>query len=104
MAQGLVVDAVTDGTLARAVSMGEAVGYPALPCEHETPVTGALVLKHDRCFLLVDKRGNVAPAGRCSLGLFQDDTRILSHYELSTAGGPLSVLSAQVVQPYHAEV
>ncbi|MGE5101205.1 MAG: glycogen debranching N-terminal domain-containing protein, partial [Deltaproteobacteria bacterium] len=61
-------------------SMEDAVGYSALPCEHEMPVADAIALKNDRVFLLIDRSGNIAPAGRCSLGLFEDDTRILSHY------------------------
>jgi glycogen debranching enzyme len=85
-------------------SMEEAVGYATLPCEHETPVADAIALKHDRVFLLINRSGNIAPAGRCSLGLFEDDTRILSHYELSGAGTPPVRLSAQVVQPFTARI
>jgi glycogen debranching enzyme len=85
-------------------SMEEAVGYAVLPCEHELPVADALALKQDRVFLLVDRSGNIAPAGRCSLGLFEDDTRILSYYELTGAGTPPVRLSAQVVQPFTAQI
>lgn len=85
-------------------SMDEAVGYATLPCEHEMPVADAIALKNDRVFLLIDRSGNVAPAGRCSLGLFEDDTRILSHYELRGAGTPPVRLSAQVVQPFRARI
>ena len=67
-----------------AISMADAVGYPAIPCDRETPVSDALTLKNDRLFALVDQHGNVAPAGNCSLGVFEGDTRILSHYELRT--------------------
>jgi glycogen debranching enzyme len=86
------------------VSMQDAVGYAALPCAHETAVVDALALKHDHIFLLVDRRGDIAPPGRCSLGLFENDTRLLSHYELRGAGTEPVTLSAQVVQPYHAQV
>jgi glycogen debranching enzyme len=101
----------TAGTLAPAsapaaglvpVTMEEAVGYPAVRCERETPVEGAVVLKHDRLFLLADRHGDVAPAGHCSLGLFQDDTRILSHHALRACGDPPVLLSAQVPGPYTA--
>ena len=88
----------------RVISMAEAVGYPTIPCERQSPVSDALTLKHDRLFLLVDQRGNVAPAGNCSLGLFRDDTRILSHYELRMAGGPPAKLSSQVIQPYASQI
>ena len=100
------VDLQPNDTAAEEVgcSMEEAVGYAALPCDHEMPVADALALKHDRVFLLVDRSGNIAPAGRCSLGLFEDDTRILSHYELTGAGTPPVRLSAQVVQPFTAQI
>jgi len=87
-----------------ACSMEDAVGYATLPCEHELPVADALALKHDRVFLLINRSGNIAPAGRCSLGLFEDDTRILSHYELRGAGTPPVRLSAQVAQPFTARI
>jgi len=86
------------------ISMADAVGYPAIPCDRETPVSDALSLKHDRLFALVDQYGNVAPAGNCSLGLFEGDTRILSHYELRMAGSPPAKLSTQVIQPYFSQI
>jgi glycogen debranching enzyme len=86
------------------VSMGDAVGYDALPCDRETSVNQALGLKHDRLFLLTDRHGNITPPGSCGLGLFEDDTRILSHYELRLAGTAPSTLSAQVIQPYNAVI
>jgi glycogen debranching enzyme len=88
----------------RVISMAEAVGYPAIPCDRETPVSDALTLKHDRLFLLIDQHGNVAPPGNCSLGLFDEDTRILSHYELQAAGSPPAKLSTQVIQPYCSQI
>jgi glycogen debranching enzyme len=86
------------------VSMREAVGYPTIDCEHETKVEGGLVLKHDRYFLLLDAHGDLVPPGRCALGLFHDDTRILSHYALHVAGGPPSLLSTQSPTSYEAIV
>ena len=88
----------------RICSMDDAVGYATLPCDHETPVADALALKQDRVFLLTDRSGNIAPAGRCSLGLFEDDTRILSHYELRGAGTRPVRLSAQVIHPFTARI
>ena len=86
------------------VTMADAVGYAAIPCERETPVSDALAIKHDRLFLLTDQDGNITPPGNCSLGLFEDDTRILSHYELRAAGTPMAKLSSQVVAPYWAQI
>jgi glycogen debranching enzyme len=86
------------------VSMREAVGYDTLACEHESAIADSLGLKHDHIFLLVDRCGDVKPPGRCSLGLFENDTRLLSHYELHGAGTKPVKLSAQVVQPYHAQI
>ncbi len=86
------------------VPMEEAVGYGAIECAHEVLDEHALVLTHDRLFLLVNQRGDISPAGVCSLGLFQDDTRILSHSALSACGGPPVLLSAQVPSPYEAQI
>ena len=88
----------------RPVSMAEAVGYGALECTHEVLQQHTLVLTHDRLFLLVSGRGDIAPAGVCSLGLFKDDTRILSHSQLAVCGGPPTLLSAQVPSPYEAQI
>jgi glycogen debranching enzyme len=84
--------------------MEEAVGYGAIECAHEVLDEHALVLTHDRLFLLVNQRGDISPAGVCSFGLFQDDTRILSHSALSACGGPPVLLSAQVPSPYEAQI
>ena len=84
----------------RPVSMEEAVGYPAITCTHETLAEHAVVLKHDRLFLLVNQHGDIAPPGSCALGFFQDDTRILSRYRIRVAGGPSVLLSAQTPRPY----
>jgi glycogen debranching enzyme len=82
------------------VSMCDAVGYAALVCESQTPAENALVLKHGRFFLLSTSHGDIAPPGHCSLGLFEEDTRILSHYELRVAGGSPSLLSMQAPHGY----
>jgi glycogen debranching enzyme len=86
----------------RPVTMEEAVGYPSIACTHETLSEHTVVLKHDRLFLLVTQHGDISPPGTCSLGLFQDDTRILSRYRLRVAGGPPVLLSAQTPRPYGA--
>jgi glycogen debranching enzyme len=86
------------------VAMTDAVGYGAIDCAHQTPTEDALVLKHDRHFLLVTAHGDIAPAGTCSLGLFRDDTRILSHYALRLDGGPPALLSAQIPCAFMAQI
>ncbi len=88
----------------RPVPMEAAVGYAGIECTHERLAEHSLVLKHDRLFMLVDPHGNVAPPGLCSLGLFQDDTRILSHYALTMHGGPPDLLSAQVPSAFGAQI
>ncbi len=86
------------------VSMEEAVGYSSIACEHQTPVEHALVLKHDRFFFISDPHGDIKPPGQCSLGLFYEDTRILSHYALRMFGGPPSLLSAQILRSYAGQI
>ena len=75
--------------------MEAVVGYGAIDCSEEDTGEDKLILKHDRFFGLVTTHGDIAPAGRCSLGLFHDDTRILSGYMLRVAGGPPRLLSAE---------
>ena len=84
--------------------MTEAVGYAAIECAQEAAAEQTLVLKHDRLFLVTTAHGDIVPPGRCSLGLFHDDTRILSHYELRLRGGPPSLLSGEAPRPYAAQV
>ncbi|HSA56142.1 MAG TPA: glycogen debranching N-terminal domain-containing protein [Gemmatimonadaceae bacterium] len=86
------------------VEMREAVGYPRIDCRGVRSVEGAIVLKHDRLFLLTDRHGDIMPPGQCTLGLFLDDTRILSHYALRISGGPPALLSAQVLRPYASQI
>src|SRR3954454_6956105 len=93
-----------DAAPAQPVSMEQAVGYPTIACASETPVENALVLKHDRLFLIATAHGDLDPPGRCALGLFEDDTRILSHYALRVAGGPPSLLSAHLPRTFLGEV
>ena len=89
---------------ARPATMLEAVGYPLVNCREQAPVDAALVLKHDHLFMLVDPHGDVAPAGHCGLGLFHDDTRILSQYALRFQGGPAALLSSDASRMFHAQV
>jgi glycogen debranching enzyme len=86
------------------IPMEAAVGYSSVDCAQEAPGEPTLVLKQDRLFLIVDRQGQITPPGRCGLGLFFDDTRILSHYNLRFAGGLPSLLSAQVLRMYQAQI
>ncbi len=94
---------VTESAL-RPISMADAVGYAAIDCEYQTRTAEALVLKHDRFFLLIDERGNVSPPGQCGLGLFHEDTRILSEYTMTFAGNEFVLLSSEASSPFHAYV
>jgi glycogen debranching enzyme len=86
------------------IPMQAAVGYSGIECAHQTTLDEYLVLKHERLFLLVTPHGEVAPAGQCGLGLFYDDTRILSHYALHLGVGRPSLLSSQAPQTFRAQV
>jgi glycogen debranching enzyme len=86
------------------VTMEEAVGYPTIDCVHQSMIDQALVIKHNRLFLLVDGHGDIAPAGNCGLGLFHDDTRLLSHYALKFSGRTASLLSSRSTEMYTLQV
>ena len=84
--------------------MQAVVGYEGIDCSEEDTGEDKLVLKHDRFFAIVTTHGDMAPAGRCSIGLFHDDTRILSGYQLRVAGGPARLLSAEAPRTYAAQI
>jgi glycogen debranching enzyme len=63
-----------------------------------------LVLKRDRYFALLTANGEITPPGCASLGLFRDDTRILSHYALRFAGGTPARLSTDVRRMFRAQI
>ncbi len=83
---------------------GRTVPAPPVRCHHETPVEHAVVLKHDRWFVILDAHGDISPPGHCAVGLFRDDTRMLSHYTLRMCGGPPSLLSSQLPRTYAARL
>lgn len=60
-------------------------GTSGEPVQRATDLTGTLVLKHDRFFLLSDPYGDVRRDQR-GLGLYLGDTRVLSRYELRLDG------------------
>jgi glycogen debranching enzyme len=84
--------------------MEEAVGYASLTCDVQTPAEHPLVLKHGRYFLITDGHGDIKPAGHCSLGLFEDDTRLLSYYSLKVCGGRPALLSVQSPHSYIGQI
>ena len=84
--------------------MEEAVGYSSIVCDAQTPAEHPLVLKHDRYFLITDCHGDISPPGHCSLGLFEEDTRILSHYALRFRGGRPSLLAVQSPTSYLGQI
>jgi glycogen debranching enzyme len=91
-----------DGT--EPISMMEAVGYHAIDCDHQSTIDDVLVAKHKRLFLLVDAHGDITPPGSCGLGLFHDDTRILSHYALGFSGGRPALLSSRSTEMYRLQI
>jgi glycogen debranching enzyme len=62
------------------------------------------VLKRDRYFALLTENGEITPPGCASLGVFRDDTRILSHYALRFAGGVPARLSTDVRRMFRAQI
>jgi glycogen debranching enzyme len=57
--------------------------------------TEQLVCARGSLFLVTERHGDVTPAGACELGLFQNDTRYLSHLELRLDAGALVYLSSE---------
>ena len=92
------------GASARPVSMEEAVGYDALACDTQMPAEHPVVLKHGRCFFMSDCHGDITPPGHCSLGFFENDTRLLSHYALKLRGGKPALLSVQSPHSYLGQI
>ncbi|MCS7293236.1 MAG: amylo-alpha-1,6-glucosidase [Gloeomargarita sp. SKYBB_i_bin120] len=54
------------------------------------------VLKHDNCFAIFDRLGNMRPLGLGDHGLFRDDTRFLSRLVLDLEGKQFLLLSSEV--------
>jgi len=80
------------------------LGYESIECDAQTLARTELVLKEERLFLLTDASGNITPAGACELGLFYEDTRVLSYYELRIAGSRPDVLSSQAARVFAAQI
>ena len=72
------------------------VRYVPIPPAHITPATdlgSVLVLKHANLYLLTDQFGDIHPDSR-GLGLYRNDTRILSCASLRVNGSRLALLQA----------
>ncbi len=86
------------------VSAETAVKAPPAFCKAQTLAEHSVVLKHNRYFLVTNSHGDVGVSEECSLGLFHDDTRVLSHYALRVRGGPPALLSVQVLSSHSAQI
>jgi glycogen debranching enzyme len=68
-----------------------------------TDLTGTLVLKHDRMFLVTDAFGDIRTDQR-GLGLYTGDTRVLSRLELRIDGQRPLVLRTGTGAGYHSTI
>ncbi len=68
-----------------------------------TDLTGTLVLKHDRLFLVTDAFGDIRTDQR-GLGLYTGDTRVLSRLELRIDGQRPLVLRTGTGAGYHSTI
>jgi hypothetical protein len=80
------------------------LGYADPSEQPEATGVEKLVLKRGNLFLVANRLGDVAPAGARDLGLFLGDTRHLSAWRLSVAGGPPLCLSSQVSTDYMSQI
>ena len=73
----------------------------------ELPTAGdieQLVRARGSMFLVTDRHGDIRPSGARELGLFDRDTRYLSHYALTIENGPVVRLSAEPVGDAYNQV
>jgi glycogen debranching enzyme len=63
-----------------------------------------LVRARGAMFLVTTRQGDVTPAGARELGLFYQDTRFLSHYELEFRNARAARLSAETSHPAYNQV
>src|SRR4051812_40616653 len=78
----------------------EVVAQPAAsgPRALDLPLSGEsepLVMSRGNLFCVTNQRGDIVPAGARELGLFHQDTRHLSYYELLLPGGTPTRLSSE---------
>ncbi len=63
-----------------------------------------LVRARGTMFIVTNREGDIAPAGARELGLFFNDTRFLSKYELVVEGGNVAYLSAEVTDDANNQI
>lgn len=63
-----------------------------------------LVMSRGNLFSVTTRDGNIAPAGARELGVFHQDTRHLSHYELLLPGGAPTRLSSETAGAVLAQI
>jgi glycogen debranching enzyme len=77
------------------VDAAELLGYSHVSNKPGNPQVNNLVLKEKNIFFLTDPKGNVPQGEQCHLGLYSEDTRFLSRWELQVMGQEPTVLSSQ---------
>jgi glycogen debranching enzyme len=80
---------------------------PTDPGELELPHAtdpARLVMSRGNSFSVMSATGDVTPAGARELGLFHEDTRHLSHYELALPVGATTLLSSEAPCPYLSQI
>ncbi|MGI8908413.1 MAG: amylo-alpha-1,6-glucosidase [Candidatus Sumerlaeaceae bacterium] len=77
------------------VDAAELLGYTRVSSKPGNPQVNNLVLKEKNIFFLTDQKGNVPQGEQCHLGLYSEDTRFLSRWELQVMGQEPTVLSSQ---------
>jgi glycogen debranching enzyme len=100
------------------MTKGAAPGEPRAPAREEAtrgdllrrdPLPSAgdveqLVRARGGAFLVTSRSGDIVPAGARELGLFDRDTRFLSHYELCFARGQMVRLSAATAHDAYNQI
>lgn len=81
----------------------ELAGAPLGELPHATDPE-RLVLSRGNLFSVTVSTGDITPAGATELGLFYEDTRHLSHYELVLPGKPPTLLSSDTAEARMAQV
>lgn len=81
----------------------ELLGYSSVLCKAAASGTH-LVLKEDNLFMLTDEAGNVTGCDHSQMGLFFEDTRFLSRWDLSLMGEQPLVLSSQANRAFCSQI
>jgi len=86
------------------ISSVELLGYEDPSHAGESTAVEKLTLKRRDYFSVTNRIGDISPAGARDMGFFREDTRFLSHLELTVAGGPPVVLSTHTSTDYVTQV